>query len=371
MDDSIKYATNAEKTSAEVLEGKIEYALNREKTEKQIYETALNCFSASTAYSEMQRTKEKWHKTGGVLGYHFIQSFKPKEATPETVHEIGVEFARRCFGERFEVVIGTHLDRNHLHNHIVVNSVSFADGKKYHSNAKSYFVDIRKISDEICREYGLSVIEPQKKGIPYGVLHAEKNGKQTVRSQIRADIDEVIEVSLNFTVFLELLKKINKQFGITIVIITHQMSVVREICTHVAIMYEGEVVEKGLVADIFANPQSEVAKELIRKDTGSDIDADSRLDAGREKGQAEIKSGEKIRIVFSENSAFEPVIANLILTFGEPVNILKADTKNVGGVAKGEMILEFMEGSTRTEMMKQYLKEKGLAIGEVIEYVGS
>ena len=109
LDDSIKYATNAEKTSAEVLEGKIEYALNREKTEKQIYETALNCFSAATAYSEMQRTKEKWHKTGGVLGYHFIQSFKPKEATPETVHEIGVEFARRCFGERFEVVIGTHL----------------------------------------------------------------------------------------------------------------------------------------------------------------------------------------------------------------------------------------------------------------------
>ena len=170
---------------------------------------------------------------------------------------------------------------------------------------------------------------------------------------------------------LELLKKINKQFGITIVIITHQMSVVREICTHVAIMYEGEVVEKGLVADIFANPQSEVAKELIRKDTGSDIDADSRQDAGREKGQAEIKSGEKIRIVFSENSAFEPVIANLILTFGEPVNILKADTKNVGGVAKGEMILEFMEGSTRTEMMKQYLKEKVLAIGEVTGYVGS
>ena len=128
------------------------------------------------------------------------------------------------------------------------------------------------------------------------------------------------------------------------------------------------MVEQGLVADIFANPQSEVAKELIRKDTGSDIDADSRLDVGREKGQAEIKSGEKIRIVFSENSAFEPVIANLILTFGEPVNILKADTKNVGGV---EMILEFMEGSTRTEMMKQYLKEKGLAIGEVTEYVGS
>ena len=163
---------------------------------------------------------------------------------------------------------------------------------------------------------------------------------------------------------LELLKKINRQFGITIVIITHQMSVVREICTHVAIMYEGEVVEKGLVADIFANPQSEVAKELIRKDSGSDIDAET------DKAQTEIKSGEKIRIVFSENSAFEPVIANLILTFKEPVNILKADTKNVGGVAKGEMILEFMKGSTNTEQMKKYLTDRGLTIGEVTEYVG-
>ena len=111
--------------------------------------------------------------------------------------------------------------------------------------------------------------------------------------------------------------------------------------------------------------------DLLRLHSFHILPLDSRLDAGREKGQAEIKSGEKIRIVFSENSAFEPVIANLILTFGEPVNILKADTKNGGGVAKGEMILEFMEGSTRTEMMKQYLKEKGLAIGEVTGYVGS
>ena len=81
------------------------------------------------------------------------------------------------------------------------------------------------------------------------------------------------------------------------------------------------------------------------------------------------KDRQRLKVV--RKYAFEPVIANLILTFGEPVNILKADTKNVGGVAKGEMILEFMEGSTRTEMMKQYLKEKGLAIGEVTGYVGS
>ena len=179
-----------------------------------------------------------------------------------------------------------------------------------------------------------------------------------------------LDVSIQAQV-LNLLQQLQKDFNLTYLFISHDLSVVEMISDRIGVMYLGGLVETGTTSDIFANPQSEVAKELIRKDTGSDIGADSRPDAGREKGQAEIKSGEKIRIVFSENSAFEPVIANLILTFGEPVNILKADTKNVGGVAKGEMILEFMEGSTRTEMMKQYLKEKGLAIGEVTEYVGS
>lgn len=162
---------------------------------------------------------------------------------------------------------------------------------------------------------------------------------------------------------LELLQDINKQFGITIVIITHQMSVVREVCNHVAIMKEGEVVETGLVSEIFSNPQSLVARELISKDKGSDTEN------SRTATQPLIKSGEIIRIVFSENSAFEPVIANLILTFREPVNILRADTKNVGGVAKGEMILEFAKGSTNVEAMKAFLKERGLAIGEAIGYV--
>lgn len=162
---------------------------------------------------------------------------------------------------------------------------------------------------------------------------------------------------------LELLQDINRQFGITIVIITHQMSVVREICNHVAIMKEGEVVETGLVSEIFSNPKSAVAKELIRKDTGSDTESKKTAP------QSLIRSGEIIRIVFSENSAFEPVIANLVLTFHEPVNILKADTKNVGGVAKGEMILEFAKDSTNVEAMKEFLRERGLAIGEAMEYV--
>lgn len=161
---------------------------------------------------------------------------------------------------------------------------------------------------------------------------------------------------------LELLKDINRRFGITIVIITHQMAVVREICNHVAIMSEGQVAEEGLVSEIFNHPKSMVARELIRTDVGSD---EPKRGAARD----EIQSGEKIRIVFSENSAFEPVIANLVLTFHEPVNILKADTKNVGGVAKGEMILEFTRGSANAEAMKEYLKERGLEIGEAMDYV--
>lgn len=156
---------------------------------------------------------------------------------------------------------------------------------------------------------------------------------------------------------LELLQNINQKFGITIVIITHQMSVVREICSHVAIMKDGEVKEQGLVEDIFNHPKSQVAKELISRDNGSEVESQKLT-------QTEIQSSEIIRIVFSENSAFEPVIANLVLTFHEPVNILKADTKNVGGVAKGEMILQFMSGSTHVPEMKKFLTERGLAIGE-------
>ncbi len=157
---------------------------------------------------------------------------------------------------------------------------------------------------------------------------------------------------------LQLLREINQKFGITIVIITHQMSVVREICRHVAILKEGVLREQGLVTDIFTNPKSDVARELILSDRGTDED-DKRTGP-----QSEITSGEKIRIVFSENSSFEPVISNMVLTFHEPVNILKADTRNVGGVAKGEMILQFMKGSQKAPLMKEYLIEHGLSVGE-------
>lgn len=164
---------------------------------------------------------------------------------------------------------------------------------------------------------------------------------------------------------LELLQEINRKFNITIVIITHQMSVVRKICSYVAIMKSGEIVETGSVSEIFSHPKSDVARELIRKDEGDDVGrAES---SGNTKDL--IQSGRKVRIVFSENSAFQPVIANMILKFREPVNILRADTRNIGGVAKGEMILEFAGDSRQVEEMQNYLKTCGIELEEVTDDV--
>lgn len=161
---------------------------------------------------------------------------------------------------------------------------------------------------------------------------------------------------------LGLLKEINQSLGITIVIITHQMSVIREICNRVAIIERGELVENGLVEEIFNHPKSKAAKDLILRNLPEEgaagVTAQPVL-------PEQIHTDRKLRIVFSENSAFEPVIANMILKFGSPVNILRADTKNVGGVAKGEMILGLPDDRHLQIDIEEYLKERGLEIEEV------
>lgn len=204
LDDRVKYAVNAEKTE---LNEKIGYAADLVKTSSVRFVTALNCKSAETAFDVMRKTKEKFGKTGGVLGYHFIQSFAPGEVTPEQAHEIGCEFARRLFGNDYEVVIGTHLDKAHPHNHIVVNSVSRTDGHKYHSSPESYYNDVRGTSDALCRENDLSVIAPQGKGKHYAEWKAEQGGKPTVRGVIRADIDTIIGQAYTYDSFLMLLRR--------------------------------------------------------------------------------------------------------------------------------------------------------------------
>lgn len=172
---------------------------------------------------------------------------------------------------------------------------------------------------------------------------------------------------------LALLKEINRQLGITIVIITHQMSVIREICTHVAIVERGQLAEQGTVEDIFNHPRSKAARELILKDrpegSWENILENNASWNGSKRQVERVAGDKKIRIVFSENSAFEPVIANMVLQFGTPVNILRADTKNVGGFAKGEMILGLPTDEKLQYEMEQYLVEKGLEIEEVTEDV--
>ncbi len=154
---------------------------------------------------------------------------------------------------------------------------------------------------------------------------------------------------------LQLLQQINRDFGITIVIITHEMAVVQEICSRVAIIDNGELAESGTVEEVFTSPQTAAAKRLVFM-----VNPQAK----------EMQSKRCIRIVFSENSSFEPVIANMVLECKTPVNILMADTKDIGGIAHGQMILQLPEDEAAASKMIHYLRERKLTVEEVDSYVG-
>ena len=216
MDRTVSYAINPVKTAYDgqkaedaSMTANIAYALNPEKGTTRLYQTAINLDSVETAWREMKATKERWGKTDGIQGFHIVQSFKPGEITPELAHRIGVEFVEKCF-PGFEAVVGTHLDHAHIHNHIVLNSVNCVDGHKYHSSKKSYYTQLREISDDLCRQYGLSVIPPDdigKRRQNYAEWQAEHSGKPTWCSAIRQDVDEVLAESLSFEQFIKLLRE--------------------------------------------------------------------------------------------------------------------------------------------------------------------
>ena len=204
LDRAVKYVMNKEKTTAVSLQDALDYASNRDKTEKSCFESSYAC-TLETAFSDMRQTKERWHKSGGVQGYHLVQSFAAGEVSPELAHQIAKELAARVLGGRYEYVIGTHLNTGHIHSHIVWNSVSCVDGKKYRSNYKSYVTEIRAVSDELCRKYKLSVIDTENSNHvakPYAEWLAEKNGQPTWRTAIRQDVDEAIQQSLTWRQFL-------------------------------------------------------------------------------------------------------------------------------------------------------------------------
>ena len=209
LDRAVKYVMNKEKTTAVSLQDALDYAANRDKTEQSCFESSYAC-TLETAFADMRQTKERWHKSGGVQGYHLVQSFAAGEVTPELAHQIAKELADRVLGGRYEYVIGTHLNTGHIHSHIVWNSVSCVDGKKYRSNYKSYVTEIRAVSDELCRKYKLSVIDTENSkhvAKPYVEWLAEKNGQPTWRTAIRQDVDEAIQQSLTWRQFLNALER--------------------------------------------------------------------------------------------------------------------------------------------------------------------
>ena len=209
LDRAVKYVMNKEKTTAVSLQDALDYAANRDKTEQSCFESSYAC-TLETAFADMRQTKEQWNKPGGVQGYHLVQSFAADEVTPELAHRIAKELADRVLGGRYEYVIGTHLNTGHIHSHIVWNSVSCVDGKKYRSNYKSYVTEIRAVSDKLCQKYRLSVIDTENSNHvakPYAEWLAEKNNQPTWRTAIRQDVDEAIQQSLTWRQFLSAMER--------------------------------------------------------------------------------------------------------------------------------------------------------------------
>lgn len=214
IDILIHYAANPDKTDGnnyneiefQALHDVMAYASDEYKTEKRLYVSGVNV-TPDTAKDKMQQTKLRYGKTDGIIAFHAIQSFKPGEVTPELAHKIGVEFAKEMWGDRFEVLIATHLNKEHLHNHFVINSVSFVDGKKYYDNTANYN-RMRKISDRLCEENNLSVIRnPKNKGKHYAEWKAEQEGRPTIRGQIKDELDEIIKASYTYKDFWRILKQ--------------------------------------------------------------------------------------------------------------------------------------------------------------------
>ena len=211
----IEYAINPAKTSEasreetaalHAIDNVMEYAADDLKTEKRVYVSGVNC-QIPYAKEQFLETKRRYGKLGGRTCFHGYQSFRAGEVDADTAHKIGVALAKELWGDRFEVVVATHLNTDHYHNHFVVNSVSFMDGKKFY-NLKSDYQRMREVSDRLCREHKLSVIrDPQGKGKNYAQWSAEQNGKPTYQSITKADIDRAVMASTTMRDFYRVMEE--------------------------------------------------------------------------------------------------------------------------------------------------------------------
>ena len=197
LKDLVDYVENPEKTVKPGLQdffNVFSYTQNPDKTAGGQFVTAINC-QKDIALQQMILTKQRYGKEDGYIAWHGYQSFKPGEVTPEQCHALGVELARQMWGDRFQVIVTTHLDKNHLHNHFCINSVSFKDGGKYNFSKKE-LKRLRDTSDRLCREYGLSVVEHPHKAPTRQVWLDEQAGKPTRYNIYRADVQQAIDSSI-------------------------------------------------------------------------------------------------------------------------------------------------------------------------------
>ena len=219
LDNVVNYASDKSKTKNKNYQKKninsifelLDYTTNPDKTEKQFFITGINC-ELDTAVKQMTQTKKKFNKdkyskNNKIVAFHGYQSFAEGEVTPETAHEIGVKLAEEMWGDRFEVVVSTHLNTNHIHNHFVLNSVSFKDGKKYYSNFENTAL-LRKTSDDICDEYGLKVLDEKtcKSGINFDNFYKKGLSNSDYYKFAKEDIDYAIKHSWTYKEFLKKLK---------------------------------------------------------------------------------------------------------------------------------------------------------------------
>ena len=187
------------------LKAAIDYICNSAKTDGKLLVSSYGC-AAETADIEFAWTRRHSIDKGTNLGRHLIQAFQPGEVTPEQAHEIGMQLAKEILGGKYEFVLTTHIDKNHVHNHLIFNAVSFTDHKHYHSNKRSYHF-IRRTSDRLCQEYGLSVIVPgQNQGKSYIEYQAAQNGT-SYKAKLKAAIDRLIPTSADFENLLRRLQR--------------------------------------------------------------------------------------------------------------------------------------------------------------------
>ena len=182
------------------LDSLIEYAINGEKTEHKLYVSGINCMP-DTAFYEMKNIKKQFFKTGGIECFHAIQSFAEKEVTPEQAHEIGIKLAEELWGDRFQVIVSTHLNTDNIHTHFVLNSVSFLDGKRF-CNTKKDYATMRKTSDRLCEDYGLSVLKQEEKYNKYA-------SSSLYKELMKDSIDYAIENSKDYSEFIKILQDLD------------------------------------------------------------------------------------------------------------------------------------------------------------------